>query len=400
MNRSRDRRGRLPETGGDGPTRSLFFTNVWRYGALAALLLGMASGQRALTLLALLVLATAGVAWGWNRLSLRGVAYERTFSATRAFPDDTLTLTLGVVNRKPLPLPWLIVEEELGDGLRVLDRPTIPSGAVGRQLLRIATSVRPFERVTWRVTVACPTRGVHPVGPTTLRSGDLFAFFTNRSSPAAPSSILVYPRVVPLTDLGFPARRPFGETRVARHLLTDPTRVVGVRDYRPEDPFRAVHWKATARQGRLQVRVYEPTTALQLGIFLNLDTFERYWEGLDVELTERGIVAAASLAVWATGQRYAVGVYANGLVAGSDQPLRIAPGRGPAQLPRIMEGLAKLTPYSTLPVARTLRTAVARFPWGSTVVVITPQLPDALTAVLAKVLAAGHGEVLVALVDC
>jgi uncharacterized protein (DUF58 family) len=139
---------------------------------------------------------------------------------------------------------------------------------------------------------------------------------------------------------------------------------------------------------------------LQLGIFLNLDTFEHYWEGLDVELTERGIVAAASIAVWASRQRYAVGVYANGLVAGSDQPLRLPPGRGSAQLPRIMEGLAKLTPYSTLPVARTLRAEAPRFPWGSTLVVVTPLLPEALTAVLVEMLGAGHRVVLVPLGDC
>ena len=145
-----------------------------------------------------------------------------------------------------------------------------------------------------------------------------------------------------------------GELRARHNLLVDPSRVVGVREYRPEDPFRSIHWKATARQGTLQVRVAEPLTALRLGIFVNLDTFDHYWEGLDLELAERIIVAAASLAVWGERSGFAVGMYANGLVAGSDQALRVPPGRGPGQVPRLLEGLAMVSPFSTLPFATVL----------------------------------------------
>ena len=212
-------------------------------------------------------------------------------------------------------------------------------------------------------------------------------------------SILVYPRLHPLPDLGFPSRRPLGETRVARHLLTDPARPIGVRDYHAEDPFRSIHWKASARLGRLQVRVEEPAGELQLGIFVNLDTFDHYWEGLDLDLAERAIEVAASLAVWAEERRYAVGVYANGLLAGSDQPLRVPPGRGPAQMPLALGGLAKVTPYATHNVARVLRREATRFPWGSTFAIVTSRLPEPLVALLAELIAAGHRVVLVAVGD-
>jgi|SRR5579884_518527 len=391
-------RATLPQP--DGRVRSLFFTNIWLYGAALVLLLGMATGRQALTLLGLLVLITAGVARAWNRVALRGIAYTRALSATRVFPGEVVTLSLCLTNRKLLPVPLLSIEDELTVGLRPLDRDSMPSGNPGHQILRIVTSVRPYERVTWHVRLLCATRGLHTFGPATLRAGDLFGFFANRLRLPAGSTLLVYPRVLPLADLGFPPRRPFGELRVARHLLTDPTRTVGVRDYRPEDPFRAIHWKATARQGTLQVRVHEPTTALQLGVFVNLDTFEHYWEGLDVNATEIAIAVGASIAAWADANRYAVGVYANGIVAGSDQPLRVPPGRDPAQLAHILEGLAKLTPFSTVNFARILRAEAPRFPWGSTFAVVTPLLPEALTAVVADLLAAGHRVVFVPLADC
>jgi uncharacterized protein (DUF58 family) len=381
--------------GEPGTTRSLFFNRAWIGGAAIVLLIGVAAGVTALSLLALLVLVTAGLGALWNRWSLVGVEYRRELSLDRAFPGDEVTLTITVVNRKPLPLPWLAIEDELAEALQPRDRETTMSGTTGRRALRIVTNVRPYERVTWRVPIGCPTRGLHTLGPVTLRAADPFGFFANRLTLHVADAIVVYPRVVSLPELGFPPRLVLGETRVARHLLSDPSRVVGVRDYRPDDPFRSIHWKATARQGTLQVRIAEPTTTLQLAIFLNLDTFEHYWEGLDVPTAERTIEVAASIASWATGQRYAVGVYANGVVAGSDQALRVPPGRGPAQLPRVLEGLAKISPYSTVAFVRALRAGSVRLPWGSTVVVVTSLVPDGLLAQLAGLMAGGYRVVLV-----
>jgi hypothetical protein len=137
-----------------------------------------------------------------------------------------------------------------------------------------------------------------------------------------------------------------------------------------------------------------------LGIFANLDTFDHYWEGLDVEVAEQVIEIAASIAIWADRQRFATGIYANGIVAGSDQALRIPPGRGPAQVPRILEGLAKLTPYSTVNFARVLGLETHRFPWGSTLVIVTRMMPEALQAQIASLIATGNRVVLVPIDEC
>jgi uncharacterized protein (DUF58 family) len=382
-----------------GTRRSLFFSRVWIAGAGLVLLIGVAASERALSLLGLFVLLTAGVGALWNRWSLVGVEYQRELATDRAFPDDIVIVTITIVNRKPLPIPWLTIEDELSEALKPTDRETTLSGTSGRRILRIVTNVRPFERVTWRIPVACPTRGVQTFGPVTLRAADPFGFFTNRQTREVSAAILVYPRLASLPELGFPPRLSLGENRVARNLLTDPSRVVGVRDYRPDDPFRSVHWKATARQGALQVRIAEPTTTLQLAIFLNLDTFAHYWEGLDILTAERMIEVTASLASWADEQRYAIGVAANGIVAGSDQALRIPPGRGPAHLPRVLEGLAKISPFSTMAFERTLHLGTARIAWGSTVAVITSLLPGNITAQLADLIARGHRVVLIAVGD-
>src|SRR5690606_5530710 len=155
--------------------------------------------------------------------------------------------------------------------------------------------------------------------------------FTRRETIPNEAHLTVYPRLVSLDDVSIPARHLFGDQRIRRQIITDPSRTAGVRDYRPEDSIRFINWKATARVQSLQTKVFEPTTEVQFGVFLNLDTFEHYWEGLDYERAEGAIVVAASIAMQALQERHVVGMYANGVVGGSDQPLRVRASRNPNQ---------------------------------------------------------------------
>ncbi len=186
-----------------------------------------------------------------------------------------------LTNRKLLPLAWLEIEDSLADRLRISERDILPSGTPGVAVLRMTTAMRWYERVTWNLTVECPARGYFPIGPVQLRSADAFGFFQQRERISDIDYITVYPAIAPLERIIIPARHLFGDQRIKRPIITDPMRTVGIRDYRPEDSFRHIHWKATARTQSLQTKIFEPTTSIQFGIFLNLDTFERYWEGLD-----------------------------------------------------------------------------------------------------------------------
>jgi uncharacterized protein (DUF58 family) len=234
----------------------MFFSAVWFYGAVALLILGMATRQPALTVLATLILLTAGVSWLWNRYSLHAVTYGRRLGSTRVFRGETLALRLELVNRKLLPLAWIEVEDEFADRLETVDRRATPASNPTRMILPYLTSLRPYERVAWTATLRCPARGAFTFGPVMLRSGDIFGFYRQNLRLHLHDSIIVYPRIEALPDIGIPPRGAFGDVRVRQALLLDPLRTVGTRDYRPEDSFRHIHWKATARAQTLQVRVF------------------------------------------------------------------------------------------------------------------------------------------------
>ncbi len=372
------------------PIRSHFFNAAWFYGAGIVLAIGMILGQPALSLLAALVYVTAGLSWLWARHALDGLHYSRKLSETRAFRGDVLTVFFTLENRSWLPLAWVEIDEHVSDRVRALNVTRLPSDRLGTRLLRHTTPMRWKYRISWSTELECLERGDHQIGPVTIRSGDPFGFFTRQTTVHDIESFLVYPDVLPIPELDIPPDFPFGLTRVNHHLLTDPARVIGVRAYTPDDSTRHIHWKATARLQEPYVKVFEPTVDLQVGIFLNLDTFERYWEGMDFRRSESGIVAAASIAHHLIAERSIVGLAANAVVAGSDQNLRIPPGRDVRQRTSILEGLARLQPMAISSFPRLLASAARDYPAGSTIIVIACIMTEPLEIAMQSAIERGH----------
>ena len=364
------------------------FSRTTLQGLASLLILSLLLGQGLLALVCALLLLTEGVAWLWDRWSLVRVCYERELSCARAFPDDEIELAIRIANRKPLPLAVLDVRDVIPSGLTIAG-PDLGLDRDGRQLLHRSTSLGWYEALTWRYRVRCLARGAYRFGPAQIESGDPFGFYRSVRQFAQRTSLVVYPRLLPLEELGLPPRHPLGEVR-ARQLIRDPLRTIGVRDYHPDDPLKDVHWTATARTGSLQTRVYEPTTSLELAIFLDLDTFERYWEGIDEAQVERLISAAATVATLGLEAGDAVGLYVNGAPAQFEQLVRLPPGRSPNQHEQIMETLARLTPISITPIARVLHVSASDLPWGATLLLISAIAPESTRAALLRQRERGH----------
>ena len=381
------------------------FSEAWIALAIMLTLFGLVFRQKGLMLVAVLLLTIVPIAWLWNKYALRGLHYERLFSERRAFPDETLELTLRVSNLKLLPVGWLQIEDQFPLGVPLLDEellsPHSPQswGARGASFGQLVTafSLRWYQRVSRRYQLHCPRRGFYRFGPAHLKSGDLFGLFSQEGWQKKDDWLIVYPRVVPIAELGLLSKEPFGETKATQRLFADPMRTIGVREHQPGDSFKHIHWKATARQQRLQTRVYEPTTSFNLVIFLNVATFPKHWQGIDPALLERAISVAASIASYGAEQRYIVGVIANGSVPHSDQSIKVLPSRDPRQLARILEALAAVTGFATSSIENLLLAESPKLPWGATLVVVTAIVSEELVATLLRLRDVGRRLVLISL---
>lgn len=375
--------------------RSLYFGKFWIYGALMLLAIGVVLDRVPIALVGLLVLATAAGSALWNRYALDHVELRLEPAAHRAFPGDMVDVEVILHNDKPLPLPELLIELTMSEALEPLGLASTVEGSSTVRNLGLRASLRPYERRTWSLRLHCHRRGPWTIGPATLRSTDPFGFFSNRRSPQGRQDLFVYPRTFPIHDPPARNERLLGQLTTRRRLVTDPMRRAGVREYQPDDPFRMINWKATARTGTLQVDVVDPVVSTILMIVLNLDTFTHYWEGLATEQSEIAIETAASIALWGIEQQISVGVATNGLISGFDSALRIPPGRGPQHQAQIMTGLARLWAFSTVPVAQILRQERVRGQRDITYAIVSPMTSPAIDAELRRYTLAGIDPIFV-----
>lgn len=375
------------------------FSEAWVLLAILLTVAGLALHNTFLTGAAATLLVIACISWAWNRYSLARVSYTRRFSEIRAFLGEEVELHLEVRNRKPLPLTWLIVRDVFPAGLPVNEQEMAINPATNQVTFSTFWMPGAYQRIGRTVRIQCVRRGFHRFGPSTLHSGDGFGFFEQSRALNDEVRLIVYPRLYSVSELNLPSDNPFGSRRSRARLYEDPLRSAGVREWQDGDEMRRVHWKASAHSQRLLSRVYEASEEHVVQIMLNVATFERHWQGVIVELHERAISVAGSLAALALEQRHAVGLMANGVIPGSDQVLRLLPGRSPNQLLHIMELLAAVTHFASHTLEELLMRETPRLPWGATIVVVTAIAHPTLLAALMDLAAVGRRLVLVTLAE-
>ena len=364
----------------------------WVWMGLVVFVVGVLSHNPALLAITAFMLITVTVSWLWSRSALVGVHYHRTFHHSRAFPGESLALTIALENRKPLPITWLQVEDEWPINFGPADESILTPGLgeTSGFLVNVYT-LRWYERIKRHYLLIARARGIYPVGPAHLISGDPFSLFERGLQATDKRDVLiVYPTLKPLTELLLLSNDPFGDRAVPQRLFEDPLRTVGVRDYVSGDGFRQIHWKATARHGDLQVRQFEPTRALSVSLFLNIASFEQHWRGTWTAMIEHLIGVAASVAEWSLAEGYAVGITANAPFSQSDQPLRVAPGRNRNQLTHILELLAGISYFVTQDYAQFILTESPRLPWGTTLALITGYTNEPMLTAIEQVRAGGR----------
>jgi uncharacterized protein (DUF58 family) len=148
-------------------------------------------------------------------------------------------------------------------------------------------------------TLRTPTRrGEIVTRRVTLRSGAPFGVAERTRRLPVEARTLVLPRVFRLGELPF--LEPVGTTEPAVH--TAPRRGQGpdylaVREYRPGDSMRHVHWGLTAHHGRVMVREFEEERTRRLAIVVDteLDLGEA-WTPLDRCCSVAASLAEAALA--------------------------------------------------------------------------------------------------------
>ncbi|RJP27724.1 MAG: DUF58 domain-containing protein [Actinobacteria bacterium] len=342
-------------------------TSRWTVKAFLALGVAMALGLLAylisnplIYLPALAVLVLVAMDYACCLLSSRGL--ERIMvsreAPSYAEEDDLVEVKLEVYNAAAKM-----------NHLTVLDHFAAESEPYRERRIAVG-SLAAGERTTLRYGAICYRRGVFDIGPLEVRREFPLGLFKNRRIFGERCVIKIYPHLYP--NRGF-------------HLLTGGTRervglntidksglsndFFGVREYRPGDSRRLIHWKSTARQGALMVKELEMPAELDLTAVIDLDGAA--WAGDDKYNTFEyavKIVGAVCEEVLAKG-------YDVRIVALGDGRRELEVKGGKREFPRVLDFLAGLKQTGYRPIGETLTTLRGRVGNGSTLL-LPLQVPD------------------------
>ena len=192
--------------------------------------------------------------WAWR--SVVSVQISRRTRSRRSAVGKTAEESLNVRNTGFLPQVWV----------EVRDDSTLPWHRISRVI--DALPARRYRN--WAVRTVCRRRGQFRLGPLTLYSGDPFGLFQFKRQLRPTSDIIIYPAVIPIPSFAPPlGQLPGGDAvRGRTHYIT--TNVAGVRDYAPGDSFSRIHWRSTARTGRLVVKEFELDPTSDIWVFADM----------------------------------------------------------------------------------------------------------------------------------
>jgi uncharacterized protein (DUF58 family) len=344
------------DSGAESFTRPVSFFSVWPVKLLAGgvLFFALVRADLALSLPAAGCLCIAFAADLWARLAFSRLSFSLRCGRDRVFPGENLELVIELYNMKllpvwltlELPLPPLLKEEEdtgglLQSGLRLLSREKC------RRVLRLTAG----------------RRGVARPGPAQISAGDLLGLDSRTRSFEAAREIVVFPRRLRLKTLPVPFQEYFG-ARAARGPVEDPAWYAGTRDYTGTRPAKNIHWKASARLGTLQEKLYEPTLRRKLLFILDAggwnDGEERAEAGRIPDKFERMMETLGALAAALAETGASFGLLTNARLENSSGGV-LPVGRGPEHLGDLLEILARVTGMAEAGFGEALRGAAREY---------------------------------------
>jgi uncharacterized protein (DUF58 family) len=225
------------------PPRRLSFTREGRIIVVMAIAVGFAAINTGNNLLYLLLgwLLSFIIASGvLSELSMRGLTVERR-PPPRVFAGQPFLMEVAIHNDKPKLASFSIEVEDLLAG-----RP------IDKRCYFLKIPPDKTQRTSYRHTIF--RRGMHRFEGYRIATKFPFGLFRKSRDVESPSEILVYPPPVAVTR---PPPRARVQGEVSSSVAGRRGDFFGLREHRTGDDRRDVHWRSTARSGRVMVREYE-----------------------------------------------------------------------------------------------------------------------------------------------
>ena len=240
--------------------------------AVLTYVVARAFGSKPLYPVALGLLFTVAVAWLWVRLARAPMRLHREIGAEERYEGEDVAVALQLEHDAQVPPASLVVVERL-------------SGLGERRT--------PLEAKRGGYTLERLRRGRYAFLEARAVVEDAFGLQRAEVPLVAPSTLLVYPRLVELERL-------FSEGGTYAHdgrrlLLRRPSGfdLHSVREYERGESLRKVHWRSTAKRGELMVKELEDAPRDEVAIVLDANCETVVGASFDLQVRAAGSLLRA-----------------------------------------------------------------------------------------------------------
>lgn len=326
------------------PPRRLSFTREGRIIVVLAVGVGFAAINTGNNLLYLLLgwLLSFIIASGiLSEMTLKKLRVERR-PPPRIFAGEPFLMEVTIHNNKPNRASFSIEVEDL-----------VGSTPIDKRCYFLKVPAAKHQRTSYRHTFA--RRGAYTLTGYRLATKFPFALFRKSRDVDAPLELIVYP---PRIAVPRPPPRTLTRGDASAERLGRRGEFFGLRERRMGDDHRDVHWRSSARAGRLLVREYEDELARKVVIGVDNAMPEKVRDAVadgaltpadeaQVASVERAIAVAASLAAVYLEVGWTVELCARGchIPAGTGRVHEAKIARTLALLPYVSDEVA----FATIP---------------------------------------------------
>ncbi len=243
--------------------------------------------------LGVFLLVVVGVSKAYSAILRRGIVAARTVDRRYLFRYESVDIGVRIENNSLLPsFPLVVVDRAPG---------LYTNGREAHML-----KVGPQLDGNLSYTVIPRHRGVFELGPLTVGGADPLGLFPFELRFVDPAEVVILPDI---RRIDFPKKPiiPGGPATTNDPRFEEIQLPVSIRDYVPGDRMRLVHWKASARLGRLVVRKPARQALVPTVILLDLraGAYPLRHRGHNIE---RAVEAATALTVQLTTKGHPVGL--------------------------------------------------------------------------------------------
>lgn len=244
---------------------------------------------------------------------LKKLTIQFELNCLRVQQGEKLELLIKADNHQWLILPGITFRITIPEKCKIdEDLPLDDSSSTHSQTFTLFASLFSYQKITKRIPLVALERGYCEIH-VEVEVNSLLNRVTIPITPLAPLALIIHPQPMQLEDIVVKSCGLQGNEVVRRWIHRDPLFYTGVRPYQPQDNFKDIDWKASARMNELHVKEYDALSQPSYAIFLLVQPYDTLFSDSFVFL-EKAVRFCTTLLMTAKQNQIDCSLVTNGVI--------------------------------------------------------------------------------------